>query len=223
MIRILCYGDSNTWGFNPKTYELGLDYYLRYDKTVRWTGRLQNLLGDDFTVIEEGLNGRTTCMDDCMNPQDLNGRKYLMPCLGTCAPVDLIVIMLGTNDLKSRFHVTAYDIAAGVEMLVHIVEHTNFGPEGSVPKILLVSPVLLDERLNRSFITDLFDVFEAEKNSRILPPLIKEMADKHGCEYLNCNDYAELSHVDYVHFTAKGHERLAEGLHKKIIDMFGES
>ena len=103
--KILCYGDSNTWGYNPHTE-------LRYPRAVRWTGVLQRGLGPAYHVIEEGLNGRTTVWDDPIEGYK-SGKEYLVPCLETHKPMDLVVIMLGTNDLKHRFSLTAFDIATG--------------------------------------------------------------------------------------------------------------
>ena len=96
MTRILCYGDSNTWGYDPASGE-------RFAADIRWTGVLRKVLASDrFEVIEEGLNGRTTVWDDPIEGQK-NGRQYLIPCLESHRPLDLVVILLGTNDLKKRF------------------------------------------------------------------------------------------------------------------------
>ena len=96
MKNVLCYGDSNTYGYIPETG-------LRYPKNVRWTGVLQNLLGKNFNVIEEGCNGRTTIFDDPIEGWK-NGRDYLKPCLNSHKPIDIIIMMLGSNDLKDFFH-----------------------------------------------------------------------------------------------------------------------
>ena len=103
MKTVLCYGDSNTWGYDPWTR-------LRYPPSVRWTGVLAERLGPVYRVVEEGLNGRTTRWDDPMEP-GRNGQMYLGPCIESHAPLDLIVVMLGTNDLKRRFNLTSSDIA----------------------------------------------------------------------------------------------------------------
>ena len=97
--RILCYGDSNTWGFNAMNKKV---YGQRFPEDVRWTGRLQIILGDEYTVIEEGLCGRTTVFDDPLR-DGLNGLKYLIPCLAIHNPLDYMILMLGTNDCKARF------------------------------------------------------------------------------------------------------------------------
>ena len=106
MKTILCFGDSNTWGYNPENRQ-------RFGPEERWTGILRNSLGEDYRVIEEGLNGRTTLWDDPIEGFK-NGLDYLMPCLESHRPFDLITIMLGTNDLKCRFSVSAFDIAESV-------------------------------------------------------------------------------------------------------------
>ena len=110
MKTILCYGDSNTYGLKS-------DLVSRYPRNVRWTGILQEKLGSEYYVIEEGLGGRTTVWDDPVEDYK-NGKKYLLPCLDSHKPLDLVIIMLGTNDLKSRFSVTPFDIGASMENLV---------------------------------------------------------------------------------------------------------
>ena len=103
MKTILCYGDSNTYGYNPANG-------LRYPKSVRWTGRLQELLGNNYMIIEEGCNGRTTIFDDPIDGWK-NGLNYLKPCLNSHKPVDIVILMLGSNDLKQTFHASAEEIA----------------------------------------------------------------------------------------------------------------
>src|SRR6056297_2207238 len=119
MKRILCYGDSNTWGYVPLTGE-------RYDETVRWTMLLQEKLGGDYKIIEEGLNGRTTVLDDPLEP-GRNGLTYLGPCVQSQSPLDLVVLMLGTNDLKRRFSLAPEEIAMGLEKLVLAIAGSGAG------------------------------------------------------------------------------------------------
>ena len=114
MTTILCYGDSNTYGYNPVNG-------LRYPKDVRWTGVLQKLLGEQYAVIEEGCNGRTTVFEDIAEPWKA-GLGYLKPCLNTHKPIDFVIMMLGSNDLKRMFHATAKEIADGAEQLVSIIK-----------------------------------------------------------------------------------------------------
>ena len=136
MKTILCYGDSNTWGYNP-------DGSGRYPKHIRWTTVLQKELGDSFDVISEGLNGRTTVWDDpvrALGGEHRNGKKYLLPCLNTHKPIDLVILFLGSNDLKPRYNVTSIEIAQGVEMLVNIIKKSDTGPNMTSPEILVIIP-----------------------------------------------------------------------------------
>jgi lysophospholipase L1-like esterase len=109
---VLCFGDSNTWGCMPLT---GPEPPRRYGPSRRWPGVLRRELGDGHWVVEEGLNGRTTVWDDALEPHR-NGRDLLLPSLLTHQPVDLVIVMLGTNDLKRRFGLGARDIAAGAHV-----------------------------------------------------------------------------------------------------------
>ena len=132
--RILCFGDSNTWGAVP---EEG----TRYPDKVRWTGLLQEKLGDGYQIIEEGYCGRTTVFDDEIEGR-LSGIKYFGPCCDSQSPLDLIILMLGTNDLKMRFGVDARTIAFGFQRYLDVLATTPM--EGNKPKILLVAPIKID-------------------------------------------------------------------------------
>ena len=125
MKSILCYGDSNTWGCIPLP---GLDPASRFPPATRWPGVLRRELGDGYWIVEAGLNGRTTVWDDPLEPHR-NGRKLLLPTLLTHQPLDLVIIMLGTNDLKHRLNASAAEIAEGAGMLVDIVTGSGCGPD----------------------------------------------------------------------------------------------
>ena len=126
---VLCYGDSNTYGHAAAARPDG-----RYGPDERWTGVLRAALGAGWVVIEEGLGGRTTVSDDPIEGADRHGRTYLYPCLMSHKPLDVVVIMLGTNDLKARFNKTAWEIAAGVGVLVDIVKTAKAGRNEGVPR-----------------------------------------------------------------------------------------
>ena len=157
MKTVLCYGDSNTWGYIGGTGE-------RFAPDVRWPGVMQAALGSGYRVIEEGLNGRTTVWDDPIEG-DKNGEAYLRPCLDTHAPIDLVILMLGTNDLKRRFSLPAIDIAAGAEKLVRIIQQSEAGPEHAAPQVLLVCPAAVQG------LTELAEMLgeDAEARSRRMP------------------------------------------------------
>ena len=132
----MCYGDSNTWGCIPLN---GPQPPRRYGPAQRWPGVLRRELGAGYWIVEEGLNGRTTVWDDPLEPFR-SGKELLAPCLMTHEPIDLVIVMLGTNDLKRRFGVGARDIAAGAGLLLDMVLASACGPGGSPPQALLVCP-----------------------------------------------------------------------------------
>ena len=126
MITVLAYGDSNTYGYNPRTG-------LRYSEDIRWTGLLSSHLGNGYRVIEEGCNGRTTIYDDPIDGWK-NGLNYFKPCLHSHKPVDIVVMMLGTNDLKSVFGLSAQQIAEGAGVLVNTIQTFTLEKYGNQPK-----------------------------------------------------------------------------------------
>ncbi|MFW6082496.1 MAG: SGNH/GDSL hydrolase family protein [Chloroflexota bacterium] len=196
---ILCYGDSNTWGWNPATEE-------RLPADVRWTGVCRHMLGDEYHVIEEGLNGRTTVWDDPIEGYK-NGKTYLIPCLETHRPLDMVIIMLGTNDLKGRFSVSAYDIANAVGVLVEIVRKSEAGRQGRAPDVLLVAPPPLGK------LTEFSDMFVgAEEKSRNLAKHCRRVADEYGCALLDTSDLIVSSDIDGVHLEAGEHQKLGEAI-----------
>ena len=130
MYRILCYGDSNTWGYIPLTEK-------RYPPEVRWTGRLQTLLGPDYQVLEDGLSGRTTIWDDALAEYH-NGKKTLLPSLDSQSPVDVVVLLLGTTDLKSRMHLNAMEVAMGAEQLIQMIQGFRTAEQVRPADVLLV-------------------------------------------------------------------------------------
>src|SRR5262245_6834854 len=172
---VLCFGDSNTYGQRPDAAEPG-----RLPADQRWTGRLQNLLGDGYYVIEEGLNGRTTDLDYPDRP-GCNGRTYLWPCLLTHGPLDFVVIMLGSNDLKHQFGRTAADIAAAVGGLLDDVARYADERGHPVPAILLVNPILLDPT-QPGFAEMTGDNYgpASLRASQGLGPVLREVAETRG-------------------------------------------
>ena len=149
MKTILCYGDSNTHGFNPANG-------LRYPRHVRWPGALADLLGAEYHVVEEGCNGRTTVHADPLEPWK-DGKFYLKPCLNTHKPIDLVILMLGSNDLKKIFHADAAQAADGAGTLVYEILKFTEQKQGYQPQILLVSPPEIGPAVARSHFRGQFD------------------------------------------------------------------
>ena len=203
MITVLCYGDSNTFGYIPETG-------MRYPRDVRYPGRLQKLLGDDYAVIEEGCNGRTTIHDDPIDGWK-NGLDYLKPCLNSHKPIDIVVLMLGSNDLKDTFHLTAKEIADGASILVEVIRDFTQEKQGYIPKIILVSPPEIGVGIKNSPFYGAF-YENAITESRRFPEFYRAAAEKHGCIFFNAAEYIYPSEVDSLHLTPEGHSVLAEKL-----------
>jgi len=199
MFEVLCYGDSNTWGTNPAI--IG-----RFCGDERWPGVLQKALGDDYHIIEEGLGGRTTVWDDPIEGYK-NGKEYLIPCLATHAPLDLVIILLGTNDLKKRFSVSAQDIASGAGVLVDTINKSGSGRNFKAPKVLLLVPPPLGK------LTDLSEMFEGgQEKSLMLSKHFKNIAKIYGCELFDTSTVIKSSDIDGIHLEKESHKKLGQSV-----------
>ena len=203
MKTILCYGDSNTYGYVPETG-------MRYPRDIRYPGRLQMLLGNEYTVIEEGCNGRTTIHDDPIDGWK-NGLDYLRPCLNSHKPIDIVILMLGSNDLKQTFHLTAEQIANNAGVLVDVIKEFTAEKQGFVPEIILVSPPEIGAGIKKSPFYGAFSEASIEE-SRKFAKYYKEVADSKGCIFFNAAQYIYPSETDSLHLTSEGHRVLAEEL-----------
>lgn len=203
--RILCFGDSNTWGFN------GI-HCSRFDEHTRWTGLLQASLGDSYTVIEEGQNSRTICMDDPACGEK-NGSKYILPCLESHKPLDLLIIMLGTNDMKVRFGLSAADIANEMAQFLQKVHGLiDYDPDFSHTKLLLISPIHIGDTIKSSTFCDAFDGENGIKKSRQLAEFYQAMAQKYHCHFLESSQFAKPGTADAIHLDETGHANLAAAI-----------
>ena len=210
MKTILCYGDSNTWGYNPSTKE-------RYGRDERWGGVLRNALGEEYLVIEEGLNGRTTTWDDPIEGIHKNGRTYLLPCLESHCPIDLVVILLGTNDLKRRFSVNAFNIAQGAKVLAQIVQKSEAGHDGTAPQVLLLAPPPTAELAG----TDFSEMFRGgEEKSKGFSREFERVAGDLGCEFLDAGDVIMSSRIDAIHLDVEEHRKLGQAVASRVREIF---
>ncbi len=205
MKTLLCFGDSNTWGYDPAgTATAG--HPVRYAPDVRWTGVLAREMGSDWRVIEEGQNGRTTVHEDPLAAASRNGRKHLPVCLESHKPIDFVVLMLGTNDLKSMFNVPPGDIAAGASLLVKMILQSDAGPDAKAPRVLLICPPPVGDL---SVLPELdAKVARGQEKSHALPGLYQAVAKLHGVSFLNSQRHVVPSHLDGLHLGAKDHEVL---------------
>ena len=203
--RILCFGDSNTWGYDPRGG--------RYDEDTRWPMRLQTLLGDGWAVIEEGFSGRTCVYDDPIEGGYKSGAAYLPPCLMSHSPLDLAVIMLGTNDTKRRFNLTPMTIGEGMMQLVRLTRLYGADAQGNPPKVMIVAPPPIRENLMRSRHGECF----GEQAIAVSKGLAAEYARiAKLLRFFDAAGWAEVSASDAVHLTKEGHLGLADGLTRKI-------
>ena len=199
---ILAYGDSNTHGTLPLTDWAPRDRLPHGD---RWTTKLAEIT--DTSVIAEGHPGRTTVHDDPIEGAHKNGLAALPVALESHRPVDLVILMLGTNDCKPRFSVGPEDIARSVDRLLGVITSSGAGPDGIAPDVLVVAPVPLCEA---GLLAEIF-AGGAAKSHAIAAPLA-EVAAAHGAWFLDAGLHAEVSPVDGVHLTAAGHAAIADGL-----------
>jgi lysophospholipase L1-like esterase len=209
MKTILCYGDSNTWGADPAIED------NRLARDVRWPGVLRNALGDGYLVIEEGLNGRTTVWDDPIEGYK-NGKEYLIPCLNTHKPLDLVIVMLGTNDLKKRFSLSPYDIAAGAGVLIKMIQQSECGYNKSAPKALLMCPPPVGKL---SKYADMFE--DAVPRSKRLAEHYRRVAEELGCEFFDTSKVIVSSDLDGIHFEPGEHQKLGLAVAAEVRRILG--
>lgn len=203
MKEILCFGDSNTYGLIPK--EKG-----RYSREVRWTGLIEKELYEKgYRIIEEGLCGRTTVFEDELRA-NRKGCDMLPPLLESHGPVNMVVLMLGTNDCKSYYHASAEVIGLGIERLIAQIKHYS-----SEIKILLVSPILLGEQVWKENFDPEFDE-NSVTTSKQLKTVYAKIANRQNIAFMAASDYAYASDQDQEHLSEEGHRRLAQALLTKI-------
>ena len=208
-MRILCIGDSNTWGYNPA-------HGWRYEN--RWTKVLQKLM-TEHEIVEEGMNGRTLLsVDPFMKERcGIAGLKML---LMSHKPVDLVVVMLGTNELKTSFECSAAFVAKGIEEFIKVIKDETLWDRFRVPRLLVVSPVLIREELIVN--GDVFGGYDERSvlESRRMAGAIEDICNKYNVDFMNAADYAVASLGDNLHMYEENHGKLAKALHEKIEEMF---
>lgn len=205
--HIVCFGDSNTHGYCADPADCA-DGGARFNESERWTCLLQKALGEEYLVLEEGLSGRTTVFADPLH-ESMDAVSVAYPVLMSHEPVDLLVIMLGTNDTKERFAANAAAIAVGMERLIQKCQSTPcWGAKG--PNLLIVCP----PPLGAGFHDEVMGKGCVEK-SVALPPYLKAVAERNGCAFFDAKD-CEMNGVDFTHLTKAGHAKLAQELAKIV-------
>lgn len=213
---ILFYGDSNTWGSNGDTATSAI--LPRIPRELRYTGVLQNALiklGIDCDILDEGLPGRTTALDDPLGEYK-NGKRYILPCVLSHAPLDLVVIMLGTNDTQLCYEWPAVYSAAGIRELIRLVRFAACGtdPKTKNPEILIISPIHIGDQIANSPLGDLFND-SSIASTKLFCKFYSQIALEEKCIFIDAAKFASASD-DGVHMDISGHTALGLGLLNKI-------
>lgn len=206
---IVCFGDSNTWGYDAQ-------HDCRFPEDIRWTGILQNLLGQKFKIIEEGLSGRTSVMDDPLF-EGLNGLTYIGPCLRSNSPVGAVVIMLGTNDTKERFALTSWNIAQGITRIAKKAKLTMAESGKEEPKVLVISPPVIGSSYRHTAIGEAMGERCAEKSAQ-LAEYLEPMLKQEGIDFLDAAEIP-MNEIDYMHLDEEGHKLLGQLVFNKLKDI----
>lgn len=211
MKSVLCFGDSLTWGYQaPDGSRLPLE--------SRWPSVLQAALGSQVHVIAEGLNGRTTAFDDYTVPEDRNGARILPTLLGTHAPLDLVIILLGSNDMKPQVVGDAFSSSCGMRRLVQIIRSHPYREGYVVPDILMVAPPHMCESAD-PFFGSLFAGGIVE--SRKLGLMLSDLASELECGFFDASGVAKASPLDGVHLDAENTRAIGQGLEPVVRLMLG--
>lgn len=206
MYRILCYGDSNTWG-----YISGTDH-KRYGENERWTKLLSKKLGNEFEVIEEGLNSRTLISNDTRpGKEGRNGYEYLLPCLDTHDPIDLVIIMLGTNELKKVYNKTIEEVGKIFEKyFIKTILNRKSQIEDKYAEVLIIAPPIADDDGSGKYEGAL------EKSMKFNEVYMK-IAKENNCYFID--NKSLTTGIDKVHLTKESHTILAEKIYNKIMEI----
>ena len=225
---VLCFGDSNTWGYQPGSRERhGGERYqhvVRHPRDVRWPGVLQKDLGDAWHVVEAGLNGRTSVFEDQLG--DKCGLRHIGPVLESAAPIDLVIVMLGTNDLKTRHGASAYEIAEGAARVADVARSSPYGPGGVAPAVLLVAPAPIASLTGwAERDPEAFEGFETMyrgslETSREFAKQYARVARVRGMGFLDAGSHLQTSDVDGVHWSSEAHGAFGRAVAKAMRDNF---
>lgn len=217
MKNILVFGDSNSWGYDCTTYQIAFDSGLRLPKNERWPGIMQTLLGNDYFVIEDALNSRTCVVTDPYSP-NREGLPALDMALDANAPLDLVIIHLGCNELKDYFSLSTGMIASGAEMLVKTAKKQFYGYP--VPEVLLIAPPPVQDKIKDGQFGYIFGAAASTK-SRQLGKLYQEAAARNDAYFLDCGklDFT-LNTQDYLHYSKTDHIKLAHAAAELVLEIF---
>jgi len=208
--RILCFGDSYTWGYIPGTN------HERFSEEIRFPKVLQKLLGNDFEIIEEGLNSRTLVSEDERpGEQGRNGSQYLIPCLDSHDPLDLVIIMLGTNEMKHKFQTSSEEIGSLFEEnFIKVILNRKSQFRDSYPKLLIISLPVINESAEYALVRYVGGTAKSKQLSKIY----SDIAKTNECYFVDASKLAVG--IDGVHLTEESHVKLAEMLYNAVNQIY---
>lgn len=209
--RVLVFGDSLTWGWTPTAPIVPT---VRHPVEDRWTTAMADALGDGYSIVVEGLSGRTTNIDD-PNDAKLNGADYLPAALASHEPLDLVIILLGTNDTKTYLDRTPFEIGLGAGALINIVQEAPGWDwtDYPTPEVLLISPPPLGETIDPGAAPIFAGGLE---KSRALPEVYRAIAAAAGEHHFDAGSVIETDGVDGIHFTAATNRALGAAVAAEV-------
>lgn len=219
MKRILCYGDSNTWGYDPANTDPLTGLPARYDEHTRWPGIMRDILSAEYFVWEAGIGGRTTVFDDPLMPTR-NGVKAFETVLQTCDPVDLVIFALGTNDTKDMFSASSLVITRGMERLLQVCRSLLLQSRSPNAKIILSCPVIPGGDRDGVYWYG-FSPLSTQKGEQ-LRRHYQLLAQQKDCFYIDLNDLAQPSEDDGVHMDPAGHKQVGQAMAQLVKAVLGD-
>lgn len=211
--RIVCFGDSNTWGYNPENGS-------RYDEDTRWTKLLEKKLGGEYRIIEEGQNGRTIANPDPWEWGTKCGLDAILPIVESHMPMEALVIMLGSNDLKAKFGLPVPDITGSLQnMLKSVRGHLKYYLGEPDLKILVIAPPAIGENYKTSPFVEFFGEEDIAAKSKKIPYWFELVASQFECDFLDATSKLSGGDIDSLHLSPQGHAELAQMVYDKLNEM----
>lgn len=218
--RIMVFGDSNSWGWHPVPEIAPIQ---RYPQDVAWPGVMAKALGDGFEVVNESLSARTAVVSDKsvdaglgLSGAGLSGSEYLPAAIASNMPLDLVIIMLGTNDVKPVYNRSAFQVAIDVMSLVaEAQKNTGVATSYPAPKVMVVVPPHLGKIASVDWVQAMFPqaaVAESTQIGQYLCPLAN--AVKVPC--FDAGTVAEITGADGIHMTPENHKKLGDAIAAEV-------
>lgn len=196
MKKIVCYGDSNTFGYNPKDAS-------RFDENTRWTSILQDILKNEYEIINAGMCDRTGFVNN-PNGFEFSAPQHFPDFISKSENIDILILWIGTNDLQFQYDINVDEIQNGLEELIKLAKTKS-------KKVVIILPVELDERILQGYFRCQFDETSVEK-SKIVGKFYKTLANIYGCEIFDVNEFVKPSDTDGLHYDKNSHKIIANKL-----------